>query len=254
MIRQTARGYAREPGLLLTATVAMVLTLSFFQLPWLRGPLASLPSAILSFCAACAFIAFVLTATDDSSRSRDGGRRMLKIALRVKGVVGGLALLLLVMTIAVAILSGLLEFVLLVATLTVALKAKSNALALDLPATFSLATLPVLVLFTAWSVALPVAVHERPGGILPLGRSYELVRGNRLRTFAVVTLLVLLVVAVELGLRALVGPSEFEGSELSGTIALLIAPIPLLAMNALYRELERVSCSSSQRLRSSPPP
>ncbi|HEX5308864.1 MAG TPA: hypothetical protein VFW38_07265 [Solirubrobacteraceae bacterium] len=248
--------YAHQPGLLLAATVTVVLTFSLLQLPWLRGPLTSLLAAILSFCAACTFTAFVVTATDDSSsNSGDDIGRVLNIARRTKSVVGELALLLLVMTITVAILSGLLEFVFVIIALTVIFNAKSPNLLFDLPATAAVTALPVLVLFTAWSVALPVVVHERPGGILPLGRSYELIRGNRLRTFAVVALLVLLVVAVNLALRALLGQSQFEGSRLSATIAsLLIAPIPLLAMNALYRELERASCASSQRLRSSPPP
>jgi hypothetical protein len=74
--------------------------------------------------------------------------------------------------------------------------------------------------------------------VLPLGRSYELIRGNRLRTFAIVALFTILFVLVERGLGALLGSVEFEGISLSGAIAgLLPAPVPLLAMSALYTEL-----------------
>ncbi|MGH2880320.1 MAG: hypothetical protein ACRDK4_12030 [Solirubrobacteraceae bacterium] len=259
VIRGTARAYAREPKLILTATVAIVLTLWLLKLPSLSGPLTSVVTAIVSFCAVCAFVAFVLSATGGrTSNYTDDARRCLDVAQRARSVVGELALLLLVMAITAAILVGLLEFVSLIVAITVLFHGgfKSHSLLLvGLPAYLSVTTLPLLLLFTAWSVALPIAVHERPGGILPLGRSYELIRGNRLRAFAVVTLLALLVLTVNLGLRALLGADEFEGSQLSGTLAaLLLAPIPLLATNALYRELERASCSSNQRLRSSPPP
>lgn len=87
-------------------------------------------------------------------------------------------------------------------------------------------------------MALPVAVYERLGNVLPLGRSYELVRGNRLRVFAIVALFTILFALVERGLGALLGSVEFEEVSLSGAIAgVLLAPIPLLAMSALYREL-----------------
>jgi hypothetical protein len=259
VIRGTARAYTREPKLILTATVAVVLTIWLLQLPWLKGPLTSVVTAIVSFCAVCAFIAFVLSATGEcTSNYTDEAERRLDVAQRARSVVGELALLLLVMGIAAAILTALVEFASLSVALTVLFHGgfKSHSLLLvGLPAYLSVTMLPLFLLLTAWSVALPVAVHERPGGILSLGRSYELIRGNRLRAFAVVTLLALLVLAVNLGLRALLGADEFEGSPLSGTLAaLLLAPIPLLAMNALYRELERASCSNNQRLRSSPPP
>lgn len=237
----------------------MVAALGLLRLPLLNGPLTSLIAAIVDFCVACAFIAFVLTATyQRRSNGRGYAEHILDVAHSAKSVVGELALLVLVMAVTLAIVSGLIEFISAVVATTVLFHGgfKSHAvLLLGLPAYLSVTTLPLLVLLTSWSVALPVAVHERPGGILALGRSYELVRGNRMRAFAIVALLTLLVLIVKLGLRVLLGTNEIEGNQLSATIAaLLLAPIPLLAMNSLYRELERASSASNQRLRSSPPP
>lgn len=121
--------------------------------------------------------------------------------------------------------------------LNLATKSHTNLL-FDLPLIAIVTAVPALALLTAWSVALPVAVYERLGNVLPLGRSYELVRGNRLRVFAIVALFTILFALVERGLGALLGSVEFEEVSLSGAIAgVLLAPIPLLAMSALYREL-----------------
>jgi hypothetical protein len=247
VIRQTMRGYAREPWLMLSASAAAVLATWLLHMPWLTGsPVGSVLAMILRLAVAVAFIGFVLIANNTPSDRPRGIAGVTLIARRANASAGELALLLLVMVIAIVILAGLLELVSLVLLLTLLLNTAKTHIGLlfDFPVRASVMTAPMLVLLTAWSVALPVAVVERPGSLLPLGRSYELVRGNRLRTFAVVMLLAVLTVLVSRGLGALVGAVEYEGMRLSGAIAaLLLAPIPLLAMSALYRELRRASQS-----------
>lgn len=114
-------------------------------------------------------------------------------------------------------------------------------------ASFVLFVGPSLFLMTIWSVAAPVVVLERPGGLLALPRSHQLVRGNRLRVFATILALVVPIgvagSAIELGGHALGGIPAIVAQML---VAVLIAPIPALAATALYFELRDNSPHASQ--------
>lgn len=98
---------------------------------------------------------------------------------------------------------------------------------------------PGMYLLTVWSLALPVVVLERPGGLRALRRSRELVYGNRLRVLVLVVLFCLL---AGIGVRGLdfvggsTGPSHGLASLLAG---MLLAPIPLLGATVLYLELRQ---------------
>jgi hypothetical protein len=103
---------------------------------------------------------------------------------------------------------------------------------------FILIVIPGLILATIWSVAAPVVVLERPGGLRALGRSRELVRGNGWNVFAVILLLVILVGLLASGI-------EFAG-DAAGTavglvvrvvVGILTAPISALAAAVLYFDL-----------------
>ncbi len=98
--------------------------------------------------------------------------------------------------------------------------------------------IPELYLLTVWSVFVPVVVLERPSGLRALGRSRELVRGNGWRVLVLIFLLILPLsvgtTAVEGGQYLLGGGPMFVVELL---LATLIAPIPVLAMTALYYEL-----------------
>ena len=56
---------------------------------------------------------------------------------------------------------------------------------------FVLIIVPGLILITIWSVFAPVIVLENPGGLKPLGRSRELVKGNGWQVFGVIVVLVI---------------------------------------------------------------
>ncbi len=103
---------------------------------------------------------------------------------------------------------------------------------------FVLIIVPGLILLTIWSVAAPVVVLERPGGLRPLGRSRELVKGNGWQVFGVILLLVILVVVVS-GVIEAVADSAGTGVGLvvRVIVGILTAPISSLAAAVLYFEL-----------------
>lgn len=227
---------------MLAASAITVLASSVLHLHWLTSsPVTGVLAAVIDLAIVVGFITFVLVAVEMPTDRPHGLSGVAEIVRRANASGVEVALLLLVMGITVAILSSLLEFAAFVVALTVLLNATSKShtsLFFDFPLIATITAIPALALLTAWSVALPVAVYEKLGNVLPLGRSYELVRGNRLRVFAVIALFTILFVLIERGLRALVGPVDFEGISLSGAIlGLLLAPVPLLAMSALYAEL-----------------
>jgi hypothetical protein len=107
---------------------------------------------------------------------------------------------------------------------------------------FVLIVVPGLILLTIWSVAAPVVVLERPGGLGALARSRELVRGNGWQVFGVVLVLFVLVGAVTLAIDALAA-SAGTGAGIVARVVLgvLTAPLSSLAAAVLYFELSRSS-------------
>jgi len=92
-----------------------------------------------------------------------------------------------------------------------------------------------LILLTIWSVAAPVVVLERPGGLRALGRSRELVRGNGWRVFAVIFVLFALVAVVSFVIEI---AFSFSGAVVSALVASVVtiftAPVQALGAGVLY--------------------
>jgi hypothetical protein len=110
---------------------------------------------------------------------------------------------------------------------------------------FVLIIVPGLILITIWSVAAPVVVLERPGGLRALGRSRELVKGNGWNVFAVILLLVILVGVVTVileGVAAAAGTGV--GIVVRVVVGILTAPISSLAAAVLYFELRPSTAST----------
>jgi hypothetical protein len=105
---------------------------------------------------------------------------------------------------------------------------------------FILIIIPGLILATLWSVAAPVVVLERPGGLRALGRSRALVRGNAWNVFAVILLLVILVGLVGSGIEvAADAAGNGVGLVVRVIVGILTAPISALAAAVLYFELRK---------------
>lgn len=103
---------------------------------------------------------------------------------------------------------------------------------------FILIIIPGLILLTIWSVAAPVVVLERPGGLRALARSRELVRGNGWRVFGVIVVLVILVVVVSGVIEAIADSGGTAvGLVVRVIVGILTAPISALAAAVLYYEL-----------------
>jgi hypothetical protein len=103
---------------------------------------------------------------------------------------------------------------------------------------FILVIVPGLILITIWSVAAPVVVLERPGGLRALGRSRELVRGNGWRVFAVILVLDILVLVVAFAIEAAAASAGAGvGIVVEVIVGILAAPFSALAAAVLYFEL-----------------
>jgi hypothetical protein len=103
---------------------------------------------------------------------------------------------------------------------------------------FVLIIVPGLILITIWSVAAPVVVLERPGGLAPLGRSRELVRGNGWQVFGVIAVLVIGVGIVSAIVEAVAGSGGTGVAIVVRVIVeILTAPLSALAASVLYFEL-----------------
>jgi hypothetical protein len=103
---------------------------------------------------------------------------------------------------------------------------------------FLLLLVPGLILLTIWSVAAPVIVLERPGGLDALRRSRELVRGNGWPVFGVILVLGVLVVVLSAVVDA-AGESAGTGIGIivRVIVGVLSAPLSALAAAVLYVEL-----------------
>jgi hypothetical protein len=98
--------------------------------------------------------------------------------------------------------------------------------------------IPGLILLTIWSLAAPVMVLERPRVFAALARSRDLVRGNGMRVFGVIVLLVLVVRVIGYAIDA-VAESAGSGAGIVArvVVGVLTAPLPALAAAVLYFEL-----------------
>jgi hypothetical protein len=101
---------------------------------------------------------------------------------------------------------------------------------------------PGLILLTLWFVSAPVIVLERPPGLLALGRSRELVRGNAWQVFAVIAVLYILVAILSAAIEfAADAAGTGLGIVVTVVIGVLTAPLAALASAVLYFELRAAS-------------
>lgn len=219
---------------LLTATFALLRTSRVHDSTVVTAILALL-IALMDLVALASFAAFVISCgANDEHRAHGGVRAVLSAA---RSTVGRLAQVLFLASILLTLATDL--------TRSAATLVLESAFAVHPGATgqvigssgieAAIGAVPFVALLGMWSVALPVAVIERPEKALSLARSREIVRGNSLRTLAVVTAVIAVFEAVSL-LGGLLTSSV--GGIAAMILWLPVAPIPFLAAVALYRELE----------------
>lgn len=102
---------------------------------------------------------------------------------------------------------------------------------------------PGLILFTWWSLVIPIVVLERPGVGASFGRSRELVRGNGWRVFGVLVVLFIAeqLLASVLGAIVLAVNSGVVGNAIIELLVqALVAPLTAIAATLMYLELRRL--------------
>jgi hypothetical protein len=241
VLRRTFRIYAEQHALAPVAAVLIGVFVALGHLPGMRslgvGMGVLIVAAVVVGLSVCAIVLLVADVFD--SGHRRSTRNLLIAAwsalprLLLVGVAAGITIAL------VASIAPLLVFGIL-GTIVVNGGLSLLGLILVLPLVSILLFVLQMQLFTSWSVCAAVAVLERPGGLRALGRSRELVRGNRWRVLA---LFLVLAVPIVVGASAI---DRASGSASSGPglaarllMAALVAPIPVLAATVLYFELRR---------------
>jgi hypothetical protein len=239
ILRRTFRIYAEQPELAPLAVVVIGAFVALSHMPGRRSTAVGIGLLTLAAAVIGLFVCVVVLVVADvfDSGSRRSTRELLSAAwsalarLLLVGVVG---------TITITVVSSIAPILVLGVLATVIVNGGGFLLALIVivPLLSVLLLVLQLRLFTSWSVSAAVVVLERPGGLGALGRSRELVRGNRWRVLALI-----LALAIPLALASgIVDMASGSSSSAPGIFArvllgALIAPIPVLATTVLYFEL-----------------
>jgi hypothetical protein len=239
VLRRTFGIYAEQHAL---APLAGALVAAFFAFDHAAGKGSiggGIVRLVLALVAIGLFICVVVLLVADVF---DGGPRRDAWEL-LRSAWSALARLLLVVvvgTVAITVVSSIAPLLVLAMFATAIVSGAGHLLALIflLPLISILLLVLQLQLCTSWSVSAVVAVLERPGGLRALGRSRELVRGNRWRVLALTLALAIpLAIAVAVVDAASGSASSVPGLAARVLVAALIAPIPVIATTVLYLEL-----------------
>lgn len=109
---------------------------------------------------------------------------------------------------------------------------------------FGLLLLPVpgLYLTARWAVVAPVVVLERSSGLGALGRSADLVWGNRWRILGLIVLFLIFAAVLNVTIALLAGLAGTDARNVAGALLdIAIAPIPAIFCAVLYFELLAVA-------------
>ncbi len=241
VLRRTFSTYAAQAPALLAAALLVAGVVALDQALPARNTALALVAALIDLIALGLFTGVVVLVAadvwDDGARRGVGGLLGSTWSalgrLLLAGVVAVLAITL-VTSIGSAILIGV------IAEILLGSKAGVEVVLLGVLAFPIVVLAPELFLLTIWSVVAAVAVLERPRGLRALGRSRELVRGNHWRVLA---LIIVLTLPLTLVVSAVGGAAQAAGGLATVAIRLLlatvVAPIPVLAVTALYFELRQ---------------
>lgn len=247
MLWRTAKVYAQQASVLLPVSACVMVLIAILDISSIG---VSLGAGLVAVIAGLALItlfsgAVVRLAADVIEIGR--ARRTEQLMRGVMPVFGQLMLVGFVVGLVIGTLLSALSFVAL--ALAVGAILSVHAGVENVIAGVVLATIlffaPGVFLMTVWSVAAPVVVLERPGGLRALRRSRMLVRGNRWRVVGIIV-----VVTILLGFagRAV----EFAGQAVGGVssvvawllVATFFAPLPMILATALYYDLRETSAAS----------
>ncbi len=239
VLRRVSSAYVGRAPVLLSAAFMLAAVIDLDSVRF--GQATSVGVALINLLLLTLFVCFVVLVADDLWRC--GARRSASELLRSTfSTVGRLLLVGVVAGLTIGLVGSIGSVLLIAMILNAALAGASLAtIVAGVLLALIVLLVPQLHLMTRWSVCVPVVVLERPGRLRALRRSRELVRGNGLRVLA---LILMLTVPLSLGSTAFAGAFHLLGSApaLAGQLLLttLIAPIPVLAVTALYYELREI--------------
>jgi hypothetical protein len=245
--RRTFSTYVREaPALPLGAAITVVVIAAQNA----RAVKDSTPLAIAALIISLAVIALFTGAVVQSAAHAWEGKpvALADLLAEIKPALGELILIGFVAVVAIALFFSVASFLFLALAVSATIGPQHadllHATALGAGGAILLLA-PGAYLLTIWSVAVPVVILERPGGLRALGRSSALVRGSRPRVLAMALLLSLTLGACG---RALALAERAVGHVPAVTMQLLastlLAPIPLLGATALYFALRNAATAN----------
>jgi hypothetical protein len=244
--RRTFSTYAHEaPALLLGAAVTVVVLAALN----VRAVKDSTPLAIGALILSLAVTALFTGAVVQSAAQIWEGTpvSLVELVAQIKSAVGELILVGFIAILAIAFFSSIASILFLGLAVGAILNDHASfagATAIGAGGAILLLA-PGAYLLTIWSVAVPVVVLERPGGLRALGRSSALVRGSRPRVLAMAVLLWLTLGACGRALAAAHGAVGHMPAVTAQLLAAtLLTPIPLLGTTALYFALRDTATAS----------
>jgi hypothetical protein len=239
-LRRTFRIYAKQHALPPVAAVLIAAFVALDRTPGKRPLGVGIVAVLLALITIGLFVCVVvlLVADDFDGGPHRSARELLRAAW---SALPRLLLVGVVETITITVVSSIAPVIVIGGGLAIVVTDGGGSLLsliLVVPLILLLLLVLQLWLYTSWSVSVAVVVLEHPGGLRALGRSRELVRGNRWRVLALtLALAVPLAIAASAVNAASGSASSGPGLAARVLVAALIAPIPALATTVLYFEL-----------------
>lgn len=239
----TSKTYVRQYAVLLPAAACASALVYSLDRPGVRSTTAvAMVGTLVKLAAVTLFTAVVVQAGADVRAGRP--RRLDRLVRESLPMFGELLLVGLVASVVLGVLFSIMWSILFTLLLgaIVTFHVSIVTVLADVGVGIVVFLVPGVLLMTAWSVAAPVVILERPGRLRALRRSRLLVRGSRLRVLATILLvLVLLTVAVRVTEAATLNAGQGLDAIARLILGMLIAPIPVLLATTLYFELRSIS-------------
>ncbi len=239
ILRRTLRLYVEKHALAPLAALLIAVFVALDRAPGGHSLGLGAVTLVLALVVVGLFVGVVVMLVADVL---DGGpRRSIQDLLRAAwSALARLLLVGVVGTLTIIVVSSIAPLLVLAILATAAVNGGTHLLALILvlPLISILLLVLQVQLCTSWSVSAAVAVLERPAGLRALGRSRELVRGNRWRVLVLIFALAIpLAIAAGVIDAASGSVSSILGLAARVLVAAVVAPIPVIAATVLYFEL-----------------
>lgn len=244
----TGKVYVRQSAVLLPAAACVTALVYSVNRPAVRNTAAvAMVGALTELAAITLFTAIVVQAGADVRAGRP--RRLDRLVRESLPMFGELLLVGLVASVVFGLLFSIMSSIVFTLLLGAIVTFHVSIVALLACVGIGIVVflVPGMLLMTAWSIAAPIVILERPGRLRALRRSRALVRGSRLRVLTTILfVVVLLTVAVRVTEIAALSMGQGLDAVARLILGMVIAPIPILLATTLYFELLKLGDGTSQ--------